>query len=147
MVQFASFLFLTQPRLARAALLVNTYPSPSSPTQTQRMVLLRSLCGSSEAGLPQKCAERTYVVEGDLLEVPAKRRRSPRPATPNAPDISESESDDPPPHPRPRRRAHFRVRASESESQLEKTGISAIPDLGGGWEVGCGCHSDRSATF
>jgi hypothetical protein len=31
----------------------------------------------SGAGLRQKCAERTCVVEGDLLEVPTKRRALP----------------------------------------------------------------------
>jgi hypothetical protein len=39
--------------------------------------------------------ERTYVEEGDQLEVPAKRRGSPRPATPNVPPLSASL---PPPH-------------------------------------------------
>ena len=32
-----------------------------------------------------KASECTYVVECDLLVVPAKRRRSPRPATPKVP--------------------------------------------------------------
>ena len=55
-------------------------------TQTSAVPgILRCLRGSSGAGLRQKCTEGKYVVEGDLLEVPgpAKRRRSPRPATPN----------------------------------------------------------------
>ena len=47
----------------------------------------------SGAGLSPKATENTYVVKGDLLLVPAKRRRSPRPATPNSAGIS-----DPPPH-------------------------------------------------
>jgi hypothetical protein len=40
------------------------------------LALLRCLRGCSGAELRQKCAERTYVVEGDLLVIPAKRRRS-----------------------------------------------------------------------
>ena len=66
-----------------------TSPSRSSPTQTQLMTLLRGLRGSSGAGLRPKFFERTYVVEGDLLVVPSKRRRSPRPATPNGTPLSE----------------------------------------------------------
>jgi len=53
------------------------------------MTLLRGLRGSSGAGLRPKFFERTYVVEGDLLVVPSKRRRSPRPATPNGTPLSE----------------------------------------------------------
>ena len=45
------------------------------------------LCG---AGLCPTVGEGTYVVEGDLLVVPAKRRRSSRPANPNVPPLSAS---------------------------------------------------------
>ena len=65
-----------------------TSTSRSSPAQTQRMALLRCLRGSSGAGLRPVHTEGTYVQEGDLLVVPAKRR-SPRPASPNAPLLSE----------------------------------------------------------
>jgi hypothetical protein len=40
----------------------------------------------SGAGFRQKSAELTYVVEADLLVGPAKRRHSPRPATPKTAD-------------------------------------------------------------
>ena len=67
-----------------------TSPSPSSPTKTQRMALLPCLRGSSGAGLRPVCLGRNYVEEGDLLEVPAKRRRSPRPASHNVALLSAS---------------------------------------------------------
>ncbi len=72
-----------------------TCASPSSPTQTQGMALLRWVRGSSAAGLRPVRSERTDVQYSDLLEVPAKRRRSQRPASPNAAVLSASP---PPPH-------------------------------------------------
>ena len=42
----------------------------------------------------RRAVEGLYVQEGDLLEVPAKRLRSPRPTSPNGPLLSA-----PPPHP------------------------------------------------
>ena len=50
-------------------------------------------CSSCGAGLRPVCLGRNYVEEGDLLEVPAKRRRSPRPASHNVALLSAS------PHP------------------------------------------------
>ena len=71
-----------------------TSPSPSSPTKTQRMALLPCLRGSSGAGLRLVHTEASYVEEGDLLEMPAKRRHSPRPGSPNGPPQSATQ-----PHP------------------------------------------------
>jgi len=39
--------------------------------------------GLAGAGLRQVCLESSYIQEGDLLVVPAKRRRSPMPASQN----------------------------------------------------------------
>jgi hypothetical protein len=40
------------------------------------------------AGLRPVCLEGTYAQDGDLLNTPAKRRHSPRPATQNAAVLS-----------------------------------------------------------
>jgi hypothetical protein len=77
-------MFRTQPRHTRAALL------PRDPLHPQKRIAWQCcLRRSSGAGLRPVLNERTDFVEGDLLVLPAKRRRSPRPATQNVPLLSE----------------------------------------------------------
>ena len=75
-------------------------PSRSSTTKTQRMchgIVAGACAGLAGRGCVRRLPgehmsrfcfcknnKKTIIIEGDLLEVPAKQRRSPRPANPNA---------------------------------------------------------------
>ena len=74
-------MYRTQLRPARPALLPRHALHPPKRSAWHCCGDLRASCG---AGLRPVHTEGKYVQEGDLLMVPAKRRRSPRPTTQNA---------------------------------------------------------------
>ena len=63
--------------------------SAGSKTAGASLSLSLSLLALAGAGLRPVDTEGTYVQEGDLLNMPAKRRGSPRPATQNGAVLSE----------------------------------------------------------